>query len=190
MRRAIPTTYAGVRFRSRLEADWARYFDEQGIRWAFEAEGFDIDGVAYLPDFYLPDLRTFCEVKGLLDDESEIKVRRLAEWVEDRGRIVVLAEAPAGKRWALVPADGGPLAWRGELARCPLCGAVQFMDEGGECRRCPELPARPWHDPPFTREERVAIARWWAALMRSLGREDHAEEFDAQADAPDDGEAA
>lgn len=48
-RRGIPTTHAGTRFRSRLEARWAAFFD--AIGWAWEYEPFDLDG--YIPDFVL-----------------------------------------------------------------------------------------------------------------------------------------
>jgi hypothetical protein len=46
---AIPTQYAGVQFRSRLEARWAAFFDL--IRWKWEYEPIDLDG--YIPDFVL-----------------------------------------------------------------------------------------------------------------------------------------
>jgi hypothetical protein len=45
--KAIPTTYAGTNFRSRLEARWAAYFDELRIPWEYEP--FDLEGWA--PDF-------------------------------------------------------------------------------------------------------------------------------------------
>jgi hypothetical protein len=45
----IPTEYAGQVFRSRLEATWARFFDDVGWRWVYEP--FDLDG--YIPDFVL-----------------------------------------------------------------------------------------------------------------------------------------
>ncbi|RUM99013.1 hypothetical protein EET67_05070 [Pseudaminobacter arsenicus] len=59
--KAIPTTYAGVNFRSRLEARWAAFFDLCGWKWDYEP--FDLEGWA--PDFRL---RTkvgpvLCEVK-------------------------------------------------------------------------------------------------------------------------------
>jgi hypothetical protein len=47
---AIPTTYAGVRFRSRLEARWASFFDVVGWPWLYEPH--DLGG--YIPDFALP----------------------------------------------------------------------------------------------------------------------------------------
>jgi len=46
---AKPTTYAGVNFRSRLEARWAAFFDALG--WPYEYEPFDVGG--YIPDFVL-----------------------------------------------------------------------------------------------------------------------------------------
>lgn len=50
--KAIETTYKGYRFRSRLEAKWAIFFSELGLKWEYEPEGFDLgDGVLYLPDF-------------------------------------------------------------------------------------------------------------------------------------------
>lgn len=48
----IETVYKGYRFRSRLEARWAVFFDVLGIEWEYEPEGFDLGGgVRYLPDF-------------------------------------------------------------------------------------------------------------------------------------------
>lgn len=69
---AIQTTYAGCRFRSRLEARWAVFFDELGIAWTYEPQGYEVGYDAtrpYLPDFYLPDLELWVEVKG---DDSNI----------------------------------------------------------------------------------------------------------------------
>jgi hypothetical protein len=61
---AIETRYAGCRFRSRLEARWAVFFDHLGIRWEYEPQGYVIDGRPYLPDFWIPELHTWVEVKG------------------------------------------------------------------------------------------------------------------------------
>lgn len=48
----IETTWRGYRFRSRLEARWAVFFDALGLKWEYEPEGFELgDGMRYLPDF-------------------------------------------------------------------------------------------------------------------------------------------
>jgi hypothetical protein len=61
----IPATYAGVRFRSTLEADWAATLDSLDIAWQYEPEAVRLpSGEAYRPDFYLPRIATWLEVKG------------------------------------------------------------------------------------------------------------------------------
>lgn len=65
MIKPIETVYKGYRFRSRLEARWAVFFDTLGLKWEYEKEGFDINGKWYLPDFYLPDLDLWIEIKPL-----------------------------------------------------------------------------------------------------------------------------
>ena len=62
--KAIETVYNGYRFRSRLEARWAVFFDAMNINYKYENEGFEDSGVKWLPDFYLPDSKTYVEVKG------------------------------------------------------------------------------------------------------------------------------
>ena len=62
--KAIETRYAGCRFRSRLEARWARFFDAMGIDWEYEKEGYDLGEFGYyLPDFWLPQVELWAEVK-------------------------------------------------------------------------------------------------------------------------------
>ena len=54
--KAIETIYNGYKFRSRLEARWAVFFEEAGIEYQYEPEGYVLDnGECYLPDFYIPD---------------------------------------------------------------------------------------------------------------------------------------
>lgn len=63
--KAIETVYQGYRFRSRLEARWAVFFDALGLRWEYEPEGFDLGEAGwYLPDFWLPDHEYWIEIKA------------------------------------------------------------------------------------------------------------------------------
>ena len=67
MIKAIETRYKGYRFRSRLEARWAVFFDALGLEWQYEAQGFEADGKGYLPDFEITDPSgntIYAEVKG------------------------------------------------------------------------------------------------------------------------------
>lgn len=62
MIRPIETRYKGRRFRSRLEARWAVFFDHLDIPWEYEPEGFHTEDGPYLPDFRLWG-RVWAEVK-------------------------------------------------------------------------------------------------------------------------------
>ncbi len=63
---STPTTYKGIKMRSKLEASYAEYLDSIGEKWIYEPERFWLDELqcTYLPDFYLPRIDTYTEVKG------------------------------------------------------------------------------------------------------------------------------
>lgn len=60
----IPTKYRGRFYRSRLEARWAVFFDVLNLKFEYELEGVELaDGTRYLPDFYLPQVKWWVEIK-------------------------------------------------------------------------------------------------------------------------------
>ena len=61
--KAIETEYNGILFRSRLEARWAVFFDAAGVKYEYEPYSFMLDGIGYVPDFYLPDYELYVEAK-------------------------------------------------------------------------------------------------------------------------------
>lgn len=95
----LETRYAGCRFRSRLEARWAVFFDHLGIKWEYEPQGYTVGPSKrpYLPDFRLPELQAFVEVKGEAD---RLDTKLLAEFTREqpeRGYMftLVLGSVPA-----------------------------------------------------------------------------------------------
>jgi hypothetical protein len=75
----IETRYQGYRFRSRLESRYAVFLDHLRIPWRYEPEGFDLPSGPYLPDFWLPDLKCWIEIKpGDPTDDENAKCRDLA----------------------------------------------------------------------------------------------------------------
>jgi hypothetical protein len=70
--KAIQTHYNGYYFRSRLEARYAVLFDRLGIEYQYEAEGFELPEGRYLPDFWLPELEVYIEIKGTSPSQHEI----------------------------------------------------------------------------------------------------------------------
>ena len=110
---AIETEYAGCRFRSRLEARWAVVLDTLGIRWEYEAQGYEVgwrltlrEGkFNYLPDFWLPDLNMWAEVKGdWTTDECDRFLNAAAELSAPAGgcgeySVAILGPIPARTQW-------------------------------------------------------------------------------------------
>lgn len=89
--KAIETSYGGYRFRSRLEARWAVFFDALGVKWGYEPEGYDLgDAGWYLPDFWLPDYSAFLEVKPINPTPDELlKMQRLAQGFAEANKVYV-----------------------------------------------------------------------------------------------------
>lgn len=73
--KAIETKYKGYRFRSRLEARWAVFFDALDLIWEYEPEGYTDGESNYLPDFYLPEVGRdgqFIEIKPTAPSWEEL----------------------------------------------------------------------------------------------------------------------
>jgi hypothetical protein len=146
--KAIETAYNGYRFRSRLEARWAVFFDTLGVSYVYEPEGFELSGgVRYLPDFWLPKVYfrwnanpgLWFEIKGELAQEEENKIQKFA----------------AEKQVAICIAEGAYFSdtidsaishyygdwWDQGLAflKCPNCRriSVQFIESSyADCENC------------------------------------------------------
>lgn len=98
----IETVYNGYRFRSRLEARWAVFFDTAGIPYQYEPEGFVLeDGTHYLPDFYLPWFKCYVEIKpsGLQSeiDKGNDRIGKLVSGKSDCIGLVCIGEPKAGE---------------------------------------------------------------------------------------------
>jgi hypothetical protein len=110
--KAIETLYNGYKFRSRTEARWAVYFDFLGIEYEYELEGYDLDGIWYLPDFWLPQVNMWAEVKGqgFSDEEYEL-CQKLAE--HTGYPCLLLDGPPKAKAYEAIEKeqDGRPLQW-------------------------------------------------------------------------------
>jgi hypothetical protein len=127
--KAIETFYKGHRFRSRLEARWAVFFDALGLRWEYEVEGYELpDGTRYLPDFKLITPQgnyRWVEIKPS-DVTADLKFSTFARAVGSTGIEAMLV-------------SGSPLHWLGSgYSVCPRCGvpAQSPWDEHLDCWPC------------------------------------------------------
>lgn len=86
----IETVYNGYRFRSRLEARWAVFFDAAGIKYEYEPEGFELsDGTRYLPDFYLSEYDWYVEVKAPRETAKE-EIERASKFIGNEIKVLLL----------------------------------------------------------------------------------------------------
>jgi hypothetical protein len=103
----IETRYNGRRFRSRVEARWAVAFDHLGLKYDYEREGYDLDGNWYLPDFHLPEIDCWIEVKGQEPSQQELNLCSLL--AKKLGKRVFIAIGPpslGSEQFVLIRPDG------------------------------------------------------------------------------------
>ena len=184
MLRAIETRYRGYRFRSRLEARWAVFFDALGIKWEYEIEGFYLNSGKYLPDFKLPFVYdrqrkqgVWVEIKGAEPTREENA--RCEGLCHSTGTSVILLVGPppidpwhsdgdGGYQWTYSRYEGEPVAmWDNCMALhyCTSCRSgeaakFEFKNDYYSCPKCGGDECT--YDNKFTRDaaERARSARF------------------------------
>lgn len=133
MIQAIPQKVDGILFRSRAEARWATFFRLTELRYQYEPEGFRLDDDWYVPDFLLPAVPVYVEVKPREPNEREIRV---AKALAAAARVPVMIAMGN-------PCQTSRLVWvdvTGSMARCCLVSeynkkhgvwAAESADGGG-----------------------------------------------------------
>ncbi len=156
--KSIDTVYNGYKFRSRLEARWAVFFDELGIEWKYEEEGYEINGQHYLPDFelYLPEIffldinnpsakqKVFFEVKGKYDLPENV-IEKLAAFVGEVPIILAYGD-PADMQLAYFVHD-----LKTGLRSC-ICEHADKIHVGYSCGKRVVLTTNPTFDNPSIKE--------------------------------------
>ncbi|KAA0677665.1 hypothetical protein [Roseomonas genomospecies 6] len=136
-----PTLYRGVRMASRLESQWAVFFDNRSIAWAYEPHRLRLSGedTDYLPDFHLPEIGTWFEAKGGLDLRLIAKPMALWEQVTRVGQRVAIGTSNGRVAVPWRRADGA-VSMAGACACCSRCGGTWFANpedpSAGMCLWC------------------------------------------------------
>ena len=179
--KAIPTNFLGIQFRSRLEARWAVFMEVCQVKWQYEPEGFDLgDGVFYLPDFWLPRLDCYLEIKPTRPDEDAMdKAFRLA--LGSKKDVYILYGFPGVPDYGYWKSpsdisDGSSIAIKcyGDLdgsdedycwCECPSCGLVGIEFNGRAARLpCPCSPPPEVHsDKWYNSESPLLVAAYESA---------------------------
>lgn len=56
--------YNNIWMRSTWEVAYAKYLDRNNVKWLYESKTFDLGDCTYTPDFYLPEINKYIEIKG------------------------------------------------------------------------------------------------------------------------------
>lgn len=75
--RVIETEWNDWLFRSRTEARHAVFMDTLAVAFDYEPEGYDLDGVWYLPDYFLRQQQAWLEIKGEYPNAEEMRKAKL-----------------------------------------------------------------------------------------------------------------
>lgn len=141
--KAIETRYAGCRFRSRLEARWAVFFDQLGWSWEYEPEGYTVSN-GYLPDFQIWGADELSHPgnqngEGLFEVKPPPLVQRAHDWVVEE------LKPYAGAPFPMNHSDVHGISLRDfetalpELAKPARLALTRAIWLVGEIRDCPPL---------------------------------------------------
>jgi hypothetical protein len=127
--KAIETQYKGYRFRSRLEARWAVFFDALGLLWEYEPEGFVLSsGGKYLPDFKIPHCGFWVNKQPIIGGTLYVEVKPESVTNGELSKPIGFA-IEMDRRSALLIAAGDPL-------RVCSGGTIPLLTSGGDKRDC------------------------------------------------------
>jgi hypothetical protein len=178
----IPTEWRGIVFRSRLEARWALFMDELGLPYVYEQEAYDLPSRRYLPDFYVPRLSAFVEIKPAAPSRDEmLACLELAD--ATRRRVALFFGAPGHWLGAGYAETDSGLLYRPNyecddryyFCVCPACKAVGLEYLGRGERVCKGDPHElgpgaklPTHDAPAIRNaaHKANAYAFWAGGAR------------------------
>jgi hypothetical protein len=152
----IETLFEGTLFRSRMEARWAVFMHAAQIPYVYEPEGFYLDdGISYLPDFWIPCIESYLEIKPAYPtDKEKEKGSRLVGFTKHN--LYFFFETPENPwtsssyqtsdsalvcGWSPGDDDYPPTPWWDmgyDWCECPHCHAIGIEYQGRADRiKCP-----------------------------------------------------
>lgn len=142
--------------------------DGAGVVWTYESEGYDLDGVRYLPDFYLPKLDCWLEVKGAKPAYGSTEYEKPRRLAEVSGKPVFMVSGEVGPEYEIT--TFGRQAWGKHrwcvciMRRCGLVGIAR--DGNGAALPCRCFPTDEYYRSDDWKLIRTALAN---ARMERFG---------------------
>ena len=101
----------GIYVRSEMEAQVARYYKLLGIKYFYEYKEFEFPvkrgNRFYKPDFYLPKVGSWIEVKGYFRANDKVKLRRFKKFYPEE----------FAKMWFIIPDKYAKSKANGEIMK-------------------------------------------------------------------------
>ena len=160
----IPTQYKGIEFKSRFEANVAFMLQSLSLKWLYEPKSFLLpeSGLHYMPDFYLPQIGLWVEVRGYeLPSGPDKRIGEFARiinlgFITRAGKIIgqrfnltskspdylLIKSIPEGSNETIFFEDEERYGVRQSLevvlAKCEACNSFYFFGTSGSyaCRSC------------------------------------------------------
>lgn len=119
------------------------FFDALGLRWEYEHQGYDLNGVYYLPDFWMLDLDGYIEIKPREFGDDWPSDPKIDAWFD------LEAEGKAKRLYLICGEPGITDDWYSKSApyicyilgdypyvwcECPHCGAIGLQFDGRSAR--------------------------------------------------------
>lgn len=172
MPKVIPTIYDGIKYRSRLEARWAVFFKAVKLDFEYEREAYYLpQGGGYLPDFWLPALGAYIEIKPYRDRQSAIETIKKLEKIglefatEGSGIALLLLCGPPDpyhKDYCIFDVTEGPEAIADSWDVCTNCSRVDTFFRACTCKFSDSTHhSNPRHPKLTTALETARTHRFW-----------------------------
>lgn len=141
-------------------ARWAIYFDSLGFKWVYAPGEFEKDGATLRPDFWIPELEAYIELRSESKSEEDVRKCELLRYASKKD-VYLIEGVPDENRYhgrlysywgpfVIEEKEGGPtieLRFEGQFYQCLHCGTIYFGDLQSQtlttdhrhpCDFCPE----------------------------------------------------
>lgn len=133
---AIPTVYAGIKLKSRLEAQCAYLLDILGWNWAYEPQSYMLrNGVAYTPDFVVRDLELVIECRGYETDRGSAQIEGFTAEFDQHGFRFFLLIGPGATSLTWGMPGLGRVSTIGAVCYCRTCSGFR-LSQHDACQSC------------------------------------------------------
>ncbi len=134
---SIRCKYKNIQMKSILEARTALFFDLLNIKWIYEYNKYLLsDGSIVVPDFFLPELKTFVECKGDFNGANKgiwrkFTIETNSEMMLFNGQQILWISM---KEWDSELLEDNEVF----MGKCSNCGSWFFCSKLGyyKCRKC------------------------------------------------------